>query len=171
MTVTLRVDATPTAGALTLRPWNAGDVEALVEIYRDPTLRRWTSLHVEDTEGAKWWLDIQDRGWRTGKRLSFAVLEDDLPGVAGYLALKRPDPQGSAAGLTYWTAAHARGRGVAPRALEGLSTWALSTGGLRHLELIHEAANEASCRVAGKASFRLHHTLPDGSHVHMRDCR
>jgi RimJ/RimL family protein N-acetyltransferase len=182
MTITLRVDATSSASALFLRPWNADDVEPLVEVYRDPTLRRWTSLHVESTEDAVRWLDVQKRGWETGARLSFAVHEDQSDTgesrLAGNMALKRADPHSGSAEVGYWTAPHARGRGVAPRALEALTVWAFDTfavEGLERLELLHQVDNHASCRVAEKARYQFHQVLPaqppsfprDG-HVHIR---
>ncbi len=40
MQVTLRAEATTSAAALLLRPWNEDDVQPLVEAYRDPVLRQ-----------------------------------------------------------------------------------------------------------------------------------
>jgi len=182
MTITMRVDATSSAAALFLCPWNTDDVETLVEVYRDPTLRRWTSLPVENTEDAMRWLNVQEHGWKTGERLSFAVHEDQAGTrerrVAGYVALKKADPNSGSAEVAYWTAAHARGRGVAPRALQALTIWAFDTfavDGLERLELLHQVDNEASCRVAEKTRYQLHQVLPaqppsfprDG-HLHIR---
>lgn len=72
MNVTLRVDATPSAPALFLRPWNDRDIDPLVEAHRDPTLRRWTNP-VESFDDAVQWLEVQRSGWATGERRSFAV--------------------------------------------------------------------------------------------------
>ena len=164
MTITLRVEAP----ALTLRPWHADDVEALVEIYRDPAVRRWTGLPFGTAEDAHQWLAVQHRGWATGERLSFAVVEDHR--VAGYVVLKRPGAE-----VGYWTAAHARGRGIAPAALDALTTWAVDTFSLDRIDLLHQVDNTASCRVAEKAGYPLHRILPahppdyplDG-HLHTR---
>jgi hypothetical protein len=130
MNVTLRADATPSASALFLRPWHDGDVEPLIEAHRDPVLRRWTRLPVENAGDAVRWLDLQRRGWESGERLSFAVLED-RPGtgesrLAGNVVLKRTGPGRHSAEVGYWTAAPARGRQVAPRALEALTRWAFT---------------------------------------------
>ncbi|WP_371268704.1 GNAT family N-acetyltransferase [Streptomyces atratus] len=115
MKVTLQVDSTPSASALFLRPWNDGDVEPLVEAYRDPTLRRWTGLSVESIEEAVEWLELQRRGWATGKRLSFAVHEDRSGTgegrLAGNVVMKRTSSSQESAEVGYWTAVHARGRG------------------------------------------------------------
>lgn len=156
MTITLRVDATPSTNALTLRPWHTDDADSLIELYRDPTLQRWTSLPVDNADDAQRWLAAQHHGWQTGERLSFAVHEDRT-GVAGYVALKR---SGGSTEVAYWTAAHARGRGIAPRALKALTTWAFTTFTPVRIDLLHQIDNTASCRVAQKAGYQLHQILP-----------
>lgn len=171
----------PSASALFLRPWNDDDIEPLVEAFRDPTLRRWTRLPVGSTEDAVERLQVQRRGWETGERLSFAVHEvqpgtgDDR--LAGEVVMKRTGPSHESAEVGHWTAAHARGQGVAPRALEALTSWAfdaLAVEGLQRLDLLHQVDNLASCRVAEKAGYGFHQVLParppfpgDG-HLHIR---
>jgi RimJ/RimL family protein N-acetyltransferase len=78
----------------------------------------------------------------------------------------------------YWTAAHARRQGVAARALETVSRWALETQQivrLTRLDLFHTAANQASCLVAAKCGYVLRDLLPpappdfpDSGHRHAR---
>ncbi|MFF7266579.1 GNAT family N-acetyltransferase [Streptomyces sp. NPDC008159] len=61
------------------------------------------------------------------------------------------------------TAAHARGRGVAPRAPEALTSCACDTfgaDGLERLELLHQEDNLASCRVAQKIGHEFDRVLP-----------
>ncbi len=75
----------------------------------------------------------------------------------------RDDRHGTAVPTGNWTAAHARGRGAAPRALEALTDWAFdspATGSLQRLELLHQVDNTASCRVADKTRYRLEGVLP-----------
>lgn len=181
MNVTLQVDATPSASALLLRPWNDDDVEPLVEAYRDPALRRWARLPVESIEDAMEWLELQRHGWETGERLSFAVHEDRSGTRGGRLVgdvvIKRTGPSHESAEVGYWTAAHARGKGVAPRALEVLTNWAFdvfAVEGLERLELLHQVDNLASCRVAEKARYKFHQVLPArppfprNGHLHIR---
>jgi RimJ/RimL family protein N-acetyltransferase len=164
--VLLRSAATPSAPAIVLRPWRTDDVPALVEAYRDPALRRWTTGTVDDEAGAARWVGVQERGWAAGDRFGFAVLET-WPGAehrpAGHVVLKDVAPGKPSAEVGYWTVAHARGRGVASRALEALTGWAfdlLGPGGLRRLELLHQVDNPASCRVAGKSGYALDRILP-----------
>ncbi|WP_333774046.1 GNAT family N-acetyltransferase [Streptomyces sp. IBSBF 3136] len=166
-TVILHADATPCAPALVLRPWCARDAAALVAVARDPALRRWTSLAVEDEADALRWVRGQERGWAAGDRFSFAVVEKQ-PGssdgpLMGHVVLKEVVFGQPSAEVGYWTAAHARGRGVAPRALSTLTTWAFDRPGaglLKHLELRHQVGNAASCRVAHKSGYLLEAVLP-----------
>ncbi|TMR97680.1 GNAT family N-acetyltransferase [Nonomuraea basaltis] len=180
--VMLNAAATPASPALVLRPWDAEDVAAVVAAYRDPVLRRWTSSRVEnEVEGLRW-VRAQQRGWATGTRFSFAVLEAHprpaFRQVLGNMVLRDVAPGKSSAEVGYWTAAHARGRGVAAGALEAVTQWAFDTfgaDGLERLELLHEVDNTASCRVAQKSRYELDVVLPaapptyplDG-HLHVR---
>jgi RimJ/RimL family protein N-acetyltransferase len=158
------------------------DAAALVEVLGDPGLRRWTSHVVEDDADGARWVQAQQRGWAAGDRFSFAVFEVQPGRVRGQLAgnvvLKEVTAGKPAAEVGYWTAAHARGRGVAPRALEALTGWAFGTfgaDGLARLELLHRADNLASCRVAQKSRYDFDSVLPaappsfplDG-HLHIR---
>ncbi|MEV6331876.1 GNAT family N-acetyltransferase [Streptomyces sp. NPDC051909] len=178
----ITTEATPTAPALVLRPWQSSDAPGLVEPARDADLRRWTSMAVDDAAGAADWVREQQRGWAAGTRFAFAVLEPEEPGGAarmvGHAVLNGVAPGASSAEVGYWTAAHARGRGVAPRALRALTDWAFATfagDGLTLLKLLHQEDNTASCSVARKAGYELDSVLPaappayprDG-HVHVR---
>lgn len=166
-TVILRAEATPFAPALVLRPWCVGDAPALVEAYRDPALRHWTSSAVRNEDDAMRWLRGQQRGWAAGDRFGFAVLEapTDTPHrqLAGNVVLKEVASGKPSAEVGYWTAVHARGRAVAPRALQALTGWAFDTfgaGGLNRLELLHQVDNPASCRVAEKSRYAFDSVLP-----------
>lgn len=180
-TVLLRAAATPAAPALALRPWTENDVAALIEAYRDPQLRRWASVPMDSEADGLRWIEAEQQGWAAGDRLAFAVLEaapDAPPRLAGNVVLKNAVPGKPVAEVGYWTAAWARGRGVAPRALEALTAWSFDTfraDGLECLELLHQADNVASCRVAEKCGYGFDRILPaspplyplDG-HLHLR---
>ncbi|WP_317446966.1 GNAT family N-acetyltransferase [Streptomyces collinus] len=178
----LKADATASAPALILRPWSPADAADLVEIYRDDALRHWTSSAVDDEAGAARWLQDQQQGWETGDRFGFAVVESQASCVqgklAGYVVLKNVNPGVPSAEVGYWTAAHARGRGVAPRALQALTDWAFTAfpgDELTRLELLHQVDNTASCRVARKCGYELTTLLPAAppayplaGHLHVR---
>ncbi|WP_432107643.1 GNAT family N-acetyltransferase [Streptomyces sp. AA1529] len=180
--VILQAAATSTAPALALRPWRAEDVAALVEVYRDANLRRWTSSRIESEEDGLRWVRAQEQGWAAGDRFAFAVFETahDLAPLrlVGNVMLKEVSSGKPSGEVGYWTAAQARGRGVAPRALNALTAWsfdAFQATGLECLELLHQVDNLASCRVAEKSGYQFDRTLrsappsyPLDGHVHIR---
>ncbi|MFC4590620.1 GNAT family N-acetyltransferase [Sphaerisporangium corydalis] len=172
MTIHLHADATPGFPALDLRPWETDDIPALIEIYRDPVLRRWTRFPVNDENDAKEWLETQRRGWADRERCGFAVLEAGRP--VAHILLKKLVPGEPSAEVGYWTAAEARGRGIAVRALDAVSRWAFTTLNLERLDLLHQVDNLASCRVAQKCGYTLeavlppHPPFPNPGHLHTR---
>jgi RimJ/RimL family protein N-acetyltransferase len=162
-----------TADGLTLRLWTDADVPALVSAYADTELRRWTALHADTPATALAWVAVQRDGLADRTRYGFAVVGSAGGPVLGAVALKRRDPDGLRAEVGYWTAASARGRGIAPRAVRVLTGWAFrSFPSLRGIDLLHRLGNTASCRVALKAGYPYAETLPpeapgrDGGHRH-----
>lgn len=158
------------------------DIAPLVQAYTDPDLRRWTSSSIDSEADGLQWLQAEQRGWAEGRRFGFAVLESRsdsaLPQLVGHVIVKDIELGKPSAEVGYWTAAHARGRGVAARALEVITVWcfcAFRADGLERLELLHQADNLASCRVAQKNSYEFERILPaappsyplDG-HLHVR---
>lgn len=173
---------TTQAPALVLRPWDPADAADLVGLCQDPALRRWTNTPVDDEAGAVRWIQEQQRGRAAGHRFAFAIVESRATSpegrLAGHMVLKNVTPGGASAEVGYWTAAHARGRGVASSALRALTDWAFTTfagDGLARLELLHQVDNAASCGVAQKCGYELARLLPaappafpgDG-HLHVR---
>ena len=117
------------------------------------------------------WLASQDRGWRDGDRLSFAVLEADDAGgcvLAGNVGLKNRAETGrvgerETAEIGYWTAVAARGRSIAPAAVRTVTDWvfdAFAGASLRQIMLVHDVGNPASCRVAEKAGYPFRELSP-----------
>ncbi|MFD7961866.1 GNAT family N-acetyltransferase [Streptomyces zaomyceticus] len=181
-TVLLTAPATPTAPALLVRPWHVDDVAELVEVYRDPDLRRRVRVPMEHEADGLAWVEAQQKGWATGARFCLAVVEDSFGSepqrLAGSVVLKEVASGKPGAEVGYWTAAASRGRGVAPRALEALTGWAFDAfeaDGLERIELLHQVDNPASCRVAEKCGYAFDRLLPamppefplDG-HLHAR---
>jgi RimJ/RimL family protein N-acetyltransferase len=200
----LCVPAVSRQPALILRPWRAADIRALAaEMSRDYLLGgMWSSPDERpfrtvlrggaertgpmDERDAARWLTSQDRGWRDGDRLCFAVLTADGVGgcvLARNVGLKNREETGrvgerETAEIGYWTAVAARGRGVAPAAVRAVTDWvfdAFAGARLRQIMLVHDVDNPASCRVADKAGYAFRefspanppHWFADG-HIHMR---
>ena len=153
----------PSTPGLALRPWCADDLDDLVEAYRDPVLRRWTSVPVTTAADGRRWLEGAMRDFDDDRRYTFAVLEEDADGarLVGNVVLKGISDQRPVPEVGYWTASWARGRGVAPRAVTALSRWAFDRfPALTHLDLLHQTDNVASCRVAQKCGFLFQEVLP-----------
>ncbi|MGW5672031.1 GNAT family N-acetyltransferase [Micromonospora sp. NPDC003776] len=165
MSIVLRAPATSAAPELLLRPWCDGDVDALLAAYRDPVLLSWTRAPVTTRAEARAFLRRSRQGWAAHRRFSFAVLEPTGAGerLVAHVVLKEVLPGCPAAEVGYWTAAPARGRGVAPRAVDAVSAWAFArfaAHGLTRLELLHQVDNPASCRVAQKSGYAFAEVLP-----------
>ncbi|MEU6077445.1 GNAT family protein [Micromonospora sp. NPDC047074] len=159
----LRAPATSTLPELLLRPWRDDDADALVAAYRDPVLLRWTRAPVTTTADARRFVAAARRDWDDGHRFAFAVVEPRPAGetLVAQLVLKNVTEGAEHAEVGYWTAAPARGRGVAPHALGAVTDWAFARfAGLRRLDLLHQIDNPASCRVAEKAGYRFQEVLP-----------
>lgn len=174
----LTVPAADGAPALSLRPWGADDAEALALAHQDPVMKRWLATSIDGVAEARRWIAAQAGGWADGTRYTFAVLGQEDDRLLGHVAVKRKAAGDASAEIGYWTAAAARGRGVATQAARAVTGWAL--GGdhdrlLTRLELLHAVGNTASCRVAAKCGFTLHAELdpyppqfPQPGHLHVR---
>lgn len=164
MDVVLSVDATEALPALRLRAWRDKDLDALVAAHRDPALRRWLMTVITGEADGRRWIDGQHEGWATGTRFGFAVLQDGGAGFGppvGHVNVRLTD-EGSAE-VGYWTAAEARGKGVASRALQAAVRWFLAGGAaprVARVELFHAVGNQASCRVAERSGFPLEAVVP-----------
>ena len=158
---------------LVLRPWQLADVPDVVAAYQDPGVQRW-HVRTMSTDEATAWVESWAQNWHRESAAGWAVTDGSrLLGRTGFRMLDPFEGLGEAA---YWTTPAARGRGVAGRALNAVTVW-MFTVGFHRLELQHSTANEASCRVAGKAAYeyegtkRRHGLHTDGwhdMHVHAR---
>jgi RimJ/RimL family protein N-acetyltransferase len=196
MTVSLAVAADGRTPALLLRPWQVADMPALLAamdreypgrgLWTHPGVDaghgRWTGPRNEDE--AAIWLSGQDRGWDCGDWLTLAVLDDQGRSV-GQVGLKnRAGGQignGGYGEISYWTAADARGVGIAPAAVRAMTQWAFGCFGsdcLPLIMLVHDLDNPASCRVAGKSGYSFWEVSPanppfwhTAGHVHVAASR
>ncbi|MEU3479952.1 GNAT family N-acetyltransferase [Streptomyces sp. NPDC033753] len=164
--VTLREAADHGAAALILRPWTDADADALVRHHADALLRSWLVTHLDTVDEARRWVAAQSRGWAAGTRAAFAVVETGPAGPSaplGHIALTTTAADAAPVRAGYWTAAEARGRRIASRALTLVSRWAASDGSPfagRPLQLVHAVGNEGSCRTALGCGYPLTGTLP-----------
>jgi RimJ/RimL family protein N-acetyltransferase len=132
------------------------DVAAMVA---DPDVVRFTRFPVPLPAGfiGQWYARYRD-GRANGTCAAFAIV--DAAGAFLGLALAvHIDGQAREAELGYLLAPGARGRCAATQALRQLSDWALDTVGMRRLQLLISADNQASSRVAERAGFTLEGVL------------
>lgn len=141
----------PLADGAELRPWTDGDAPALRAAYADPDIQRWHVRGLDSLDEARELIAEWQRAWAQERRLEWAVA-DTGGALLGRLGLKDLVLFDGVAEVAYWTVPAARGRGLAPRAVDAVSRWAFGLG-FRRLELEHSTQNLASCRVAEKAGF------------------
>lgn len=132
-------------GVVLLRPFTEKDVPAIVAACQDPEIPRWTSVPSPYTEEhARAWLESTEEE-------TFAIVDQSSDEVLGSIGVRYFDAGIGEVG--YWVKREARGRGIATRALELITHWALVDKGLGRFQLRADVANEASQRVAEKAGF------------------
>jgi RimJ/RimL family protein N-acetyltransferase len=142
-----------------LRPLTEDDIDALVRACTDPLIPKFTywpsGLSPDQARDRLRWAE-QSR--IAGTRLELGVADPVSNELVGFIGLA-PDWPDKRAGLFYWTAPWARGRGVAQTALQLLADWAFQELGLERLELETDVDNTASQRVAEAAGFQREGTL------------
>ena len=94
--------------------------------------------------------EVADRTRAAGGGL-FAVEVLDDGALAGAMSLFPPRDGVGAGG--YWTVAEHRGRGLTAEALDLLCRWAFQQLAVRRMELVVDATNAGSRRVAERAGF------------------
>lgn len=144
-----------TANGITLRPWQSSDRRTVVAAYADPAIQLWHFRSMTDDEADEWISSWSDR-WRNETGAGWAVY--DTGGIAGQISLRRVTLSEGVAEVSYWVLPSARGRRVAPRALDALTVWCFRTLGLHRVELNHSTVNTASCRVAQQSGFAIEGT-------------
>ncbi|WP_328978214.1 GNAT family N-acetyltransferase [Streptomyces canus] len=173
-------------GGLKLRPWRTTDAGALVAASHDPAISRWNLLPTLTEDEARARIGRMRERWERETAAVWAVAREDggegahvltstgigpagprdehakNPGpgdILGLAAWINVDLDRGHAEIAYWVLPAGRGTGIAVEAARRLTDWALHDLGLHRLTLCHAVANEASCRVAEKAGFRLEGTM------------
>ncbi|HEX5448715.1 MAG TPA: GNAT family N-acetyltransferase [Gaiellaceae bacterium] len=145
-----------TDGVIRLEPLSARDRAAAWEMAQDEDVKRFTYVPTNSTES--WvhsWLDTYAGAWRDGTRAGFSIRSVDDGTFIGFAAIVRLDLDLRQGEIGYIVSPHARGRGVAARAVELITRWGFEELGLERLELRIDARNDASQRVAERSGYRL----------------
>ncbi len=142
-------------GELLLRHWDGRDVAAVVAAYSDPAIQQWHARTMT-TDEAYAWIEHWPQRWAEESGAGWAITADGV--VQGQISLRRLRLHEGSAELSYWVLPSGRGRAIAPRAAEAVTSWLFRTVGLHRLELAHSTRNGASCRVGTKAGYALEGT-------------
>lgn len=137
-----------------LRPWRPRDAAALAAAWTDPEILRSSKPPADrSVAAAERWISTAETRYERGLAVDLAVATTEDDTVVGEVGLSSIDPRRGAALIGWWTAAEARGLGVATTAVDAFAEWALSDGGL--VAVVAEIADEnlASIRVAQKSGF------------------
>jgi RimJ/RimL family protein N-acetyltransferase len=140
-----------TAGPLRLRPWRADDVPDVFAALQDPDSRLWSGAGTVSREGAAQIVRIR-MDPTLEDRAAWAVV-DAAGTLLASVSLHSIDRAQADAEVGYWTVPAARGRGVAPVAVDAACRWAFTRLDIDRVELCHAVENAASARVAEKAGF------------------
>jgi RimJ/RimL family protein N-acetyltransferase len=142
-----------TDGEIVLRPRRAEDVPLIAEASHDPETRRRLEDEPLTHERARTSVERAEEQWRSGRGAPFVIADaaDDSP--LGLLNLQFGDDT-EVAGLAVSVFPEARGRGIAPRALQLGASWGLGELGLRRVFAEAAVDNEASIRAIEKAGFQ-----------------
>jgi RimJ/RimL family protein N-acetyltransferase len=140
-------------GEIGVRPFAPSDVPAIVAACQDPEIPRWTrvpSPYVR--EDAERFLAIAASEAAAGLGVALAICDADdrLIGTIGLMDLDRERGYGE---IGYWTAAAARGRGAARRAVALVRDWAHAELGLTAIEILAHRDNRPSQLVAERSGF------------------
>ena len=140
----------------------------------DAEVRRWSSLgRVTDLASTEEWA----RARATPDRVEWTIqLPDDT--VAGRIALHQVDLTEGTAEIGYGLFRAFRGRGLARRVAQRVTSYGFTDLGLRRVTLHHAVGNTRSCRVADACGYAWEGTLREAlqdpyggwedSHLHAR---
>ncbi len=148
-------------GVVRLRAHTDADIDATVEMCRDPEFTRWTSVPrpYSRNDAKRYLREVVPAGWDRGDHRGWAVEAADDSGrrrYAGNVDVRGVPVADVGFGLHPW----ARGRGVMARAVRLAAGWAFERGDVAAVHWRADVGNFASRRVAWACGFSLHGTVP-----------
>ncbi|MFJ6015274.1 GNAT family N-acetyltransferase [Streptomyces sp. NPDC092952] len=139
-----------------LREWTESDLSALVELYDDPEMDRWTPVPSPFTsEAARAYLAKARRGPGEGRRNVQLAITTDGGQPCGEILLFRCELDARDVELAYGVGSRHRRQGLASRAVGLMASHASRELGARRVLLRIEPANLPSEAVARATGFRL----------------
>jgi RimJ/RimL family protein N-acetyltransferase len=148
------VPPTLSDGEVGVRPLTSADIPDIVAACSDPEIPRWTRVPSPYMrEDAERFVAIAATEAAAGDGVALAVCDAADERLIGTVGLMDIDRERGFAEIGYWTAAAARGRGIASRAVALVCDWAHAELGLAELEILAHRDNRPSQRVAERAGF------------------
>jgi RimJ/RimL family protein N-acetyltransferase len=142
-------------GDIRLDPLTAEHGAAMDALARDEDVARFTRVPDPVPDGfGDMWVERYMRGRQEGTNAGFAIVDGESDDFLGFVALVKVDVETQEAEAGYIVASHARGRGVATRALCVLTAWAFAELPLERIELLIDVANPASEIVAQRCGYK-----------------
>ncbi|GHE86353.1 hypothetical protein GCM10018785_62640 [Streptomyces longispororuber] len=140
------------------------DVDAFVEAWQDPLIRRWTNVPSPGTraQAAHFVNHFCPEGWREDTHYLFAVrvrATGQIVGPMGFFGMSWVGRSERIATMGCWTLAAQRGRGYTAEAIRAIARWGFTELRLDRIESIGEVSNEASLACAVKVGFTHEGTL------------
>ena len=145
-------------GVVVIRPFAATDADALVEIWRDPAIRRRNTVPEPTVEAAAAWIATRVGDPAPSDVWEWALVDGATQSLAGRRALKGIDWRTGRAEAASWVAPQFRGRQFAARSLRLAAGHAFALGLVR-IQAACEADNEPSQRSLRSAGMRHEGTL------------
>lgn len=141
-------------GVIRLEPLREQHLEGLAALGQDPLVAQNTRVPEPWPEGfERKWLELYEQGRRDGKREGYAVVDVETGAFLGIAGVVDIHPDANQGEIGYALAPEARGRGLATRAVELVTSYALDELGLERVELQIATGNDASIRVAEKCGY------------------
>ncbi len=142
------------ADGVVLRPPRPTDADDLATACADPAIQRYVPVPVPYTKiDALTWITDGRAAMRAAGGVNLIMADPATDRVLGSISLHHVSQPDGIGELGYWVAPWGRRRGLATTATRALAEWAVKQG-LYRVELLVEAENSASQRVAIGAGFR-----------------
>lgn len=122
-----------------LRPWRTADVPGKLMAFGDPLVQQfaWPGTSAYTAADARDYFIEQESARRAGHALTVAITDpQDETTILGGASLYDVDLETQGAGIGYWLAPDARGRGAATHTVRLLAGWAFSRLGLKRIKLM-----------------------------------
>lgn len=147
---------------IAIRPYRLEDADAVVKASHESTAEvfpwlPWCRPGLTKAELAEW-LETQVEAFRERRQFEFAIVDDKAQFLGG-CGINQINTHHKFGNVGYWIRTSATGRGIASAAVAQLIDFAERETDLVRLEIVVDAENPSSARVAEKVGGRLEGAL------------